>query len=99
MAKRNGPMEKFIERYLVDEIGKAGGFTRKYVSPGHRGVPDRIVFLNGVYFVELKAIDGRISALQHREMTRMAEQKAIVGVISSTDDVDEFIKVLKRDFK
>ena len=39
-------IESKIEKYLFDEIKKVNGMCLKWVSPGNKGVPDRIVFLN-----------------------------------------------------
>ncbi len=39
--------ESLIEKHLVAEVKKAGGVAFKFVSPGHRSVPDRIVLLPG----------------------------------------------------
>lgn len=49
--------EKVIEQKLVSEVKKRGGICPKWVSPGHDGMPDRIVLLPGRHFgfVEVKA--------------------------------------------
>ena len=49
--------ENLIEKHLVAEVKKAGGVAFKFVSPGLRSVPDRIVLLPGgrIVFVECKA--------------------------------------------
>lgn len=49
--------ESVIEKKLVAEVKKAGGIAWKFVSPGRRGVPDRIILLPGgrIIFVECKA--------------------------------------------
>lgn len=49
--------EAVIENYLKDKVRACGGQCWKWVSPGRRGVPDRIVLMpNGlVAFVETKA--------------------------------------------
>jgi hypothetical protein len=44
--------ERDVESYFRQRVIKLGGMTRKYTSPGQRGVPDRIMFLDGVVFVE-----------------------------------------------
>ena len=46
--------ESIIEKHLVAEVKKAGGRAYKFVSPGRRSVPDRIVLLPGgrLVFVE-----------------------------------------------
>jgi len=38
-----GVRERRVENYLDDEVTKLGGITRKWISPGRDGVPDRIV--------------------------------------------------------
>lgn len=61
--------EKTIERAAVAYAKKHNIYTRKFVSPSQRGVPDRIFFYKGhVLFVEFKQARGRISALQQREI-------------------------------
>lgn len=49
--------ESDIESYLRKKVEANGGKCWKWVSPGRRGVPDRIVIMPGgvVAFVELKA--------------------------------------------
>ncbi|WP_249926196.1 VRR-NUC domain-containing protein [Escherichia coli] len=49
--------ESLIEKHLVAEVKKAGGVAFKFVSPGRRSVPDRIVLLPGgrIVFVECKS--------------------------------------------
>ena len=83
--------ESEIEKYFRSEVIKRGGFTRKYTSPGHHGVPDRIMFLNGVVqFVELKKPGGELSPMQIREIKRMHAQGAVVMVLNSKEEIDEF---------
>lgn len=50
-------IENDVEKYLIRQVKAIGGLCWKWISPGRRGVPDRIVMLpgGGVYFVELKA--------------------------------------------
>lgn len=86
--------EKEIERYLVNKVKKAGGVAYKWVSPGNRGVPDRIILLNDrVLFAELKAPGKKPSALQRRIHDRMLSLGARVWVIDSKEQVDEFIRI------
>ncbi|STB57700.1 Uncharacterised protein [Citrobacter freundii] len=47
--------ESLIEKHLVAEVKKAGGVAFKFVSPGRRSVPDRIVLLPGGRLVSLNA--------------------------------------------
>ncbi|MDN8759846.1 VRR-NUC domain-containing protein, partial [Staphylococcus aureus] len=48
--------ESKIESYLVREVKKLNGLCLKWVSPGIRGVPDRIIIMpkGKTYYVEMK---------------------------------------------
>ena len=87
-------LEKNIEAYLVKNVRRIGGVAYKFVSPAHRGVADRVVCLPGgvVWFIELKAPDGRLSPLQKvfaDEMTRMNQNYCVLW---SKEDVDTWIR-------
>ena len=60
--------EKQLEQKLKKEVEKLGGLCLKLTTPGFTGIPDRLVLLPGgkVWFVEVKKIDGRLSARQKR---------------------------------
>jgi len=85
--------ESEIERYFVKRVKEAGGFSFKFISPGVRGVPDRIAILNSsVYFVELKAPEKVPRPEQLRMHKRMRAHGADVRVLSSKEDVDKLIE-------
>ncbi|HCU0880056.1 VRR-NUC domain-containing protein [Morganella morganii] len=65
--------EHVIERHLVNEVKKAGGIAYKFVSPGRRAVPDRLILLPGgkVIFVECKAPGEKPRPDQLREHARL----------------------------
>ena len=73
MTRRNGMLEKDIEKILISEIKKLGGKAYKFISPGNSGVPDRIVVLPGgkIMFVELKTKTGSLSVLQSVQVKRL----------------------------
>ena len=85
--------ERDIEKRLIKGIESVNGKCLKFVSPGMRGVPDRVVIVSGaVWFVELKTVNGRLSPLQrhmHRELLKVG---ADVRVLSSVERVDAFIQ-------
>ena len=89
-------LESTIEGYLRDEIKKLGGKAFKWVSPGTRGVPDRIVVLPGgrIFFIELKAPGKKSTLLQTRVQDKLRQLGCIVLVIDSKDRVKDFIKSL-----
>ena len=86
-------MEKQIEAYLVKKVKALGGVAYKFVSPAHRGVADRVVCLPGgvVWFIELKAPDGRLSPLQKIFADEMARMNQNYCVLWSKEDVDTWI--------
>lgn len=91
MGKREG----IIEDYLVERVEAIGGLTYKFVSPGHRGVPDRIVIYFGiVFFVEVKSVDGVYEPGQKREIQRLRERGANTSVVFGKGAVDTFINGL-----
>lgn len=88
-----GVRENKVEKYLDKEMRRLGGLSRKWVSPGRDGVPDRICILNGhVWFVEIKTVDGKISPVQTREQLRLSLAGAVVKTLYGEQQVDDFIK-------
>lgn len=88
-----GIREAKVERYLDQCVRSIGGLTRKWVSPGVDGVPDRIVIAGGkVWFVEVKTSDGVLSDAQKREHIRLRDAGANVTTVYGHAGVDEFIE-------
>lgn len=79
--------EDVIEKHLVNEVKKAGGIAYKFVSPGRRAVPDRLVLLPGgkVIFVECKAPGEKPRPDQLREHARLFALGHQVVVLDSKD--------------
>ena len=84
--------ERDIEKYLVKRVKEAGGEIRKVAWLGRRGAPDRVVFLRGAYWAELKAPGEKPRAEQVREHQRMWRNGVFVHVLDSFLSVDFFIK-------
>ena len=86
--------EKDIEKILVNEVRKLGGWAYKWVSPGNDGVPDRIVFLPGrpPVFVELKTETGKLSALQEVQIDRLKTLGQDARVLRGLQEVKEFLE-------
>ncbi|AXY33950.1 nuclease [Yersinia pseudotuberculosis] len=79
--------EDSIEDHLVKEVKKAGGIAYKFISPGRRSVPDRLVLLpdGKVIFVECKAPGEKPTAAQLREHEKIRALGFIVRVLDSKD--------------
>lgn len=91
--------ESDLEKRLKDKIEQLGGLCFKWVSPGRRGVPDRICILpkGRTIFVEMKAPNGRLSPLQKKRIQELESLKHEVRVLYSKQKVDEFIKEIEGD--
>lgn len=89
-----GKRERKVEDYLDEQVSEVlGGITRKWVSPGYDGVPDRIIIFKGnVWFVEVKTVDGRLSPEQKREIIRLRSNGVNVICLFGRKDVTKFIE-------
>ena len=87
-------LEKTIETYLVEQIELNGGQCLKWV--GRKGVPDRLVFMNGVIVpVELKSPTGVLADHQKRMHKKLFMTGNPVEVISEKSQVDGFVRQLQ----
>lgn len=85
-------LEKTVEKYLNKKVKEAGGLSFKWSSPSHRGVPDRIVFINSsVWFIELKRPGGKTTKLQDHIGEQIKQYTSNYCVISSKDEIDQFV--------
>lgn len=87
--------ESKIEKYLSEHVARLQGLSYKWVSPGQAGVPDRIcIFPFGIYFVEVKTVDGVLSAVQKAQIRRLRLKEANVRLVEGYEGVDEFVREL-----
>ena len=88
-------LEISVEQYLIDTVAVLGGMTYKFVVPGVRGYPDRIVKLPGVdaFLVELKKPKGgvvaRLQKVRHEELRAVGWE---VFVCKDRGEVDAVIR-------
>lgn len=83
--------EKEIESYLRKQVEKAGGRAYKWISPGNKGVPDRIVLLPGgiVVFTETKRPNvNTLRTAQKIQRKKIAGMGFLYTFINCKDDVD-----------
>jgi len=85
--------ESQIENRLARMVRERGGLCYKFVSPGNRGVPDRIVITPAgrVIFVELKTSAGRLARIQKWQITEMKKRGCDVRTIRGLDEVKDFV--------
>ena len=85
-------LEKQIEQALVRRVKDLGGTCEKFVSPGRRSVPDRLVTLPGgrIIFVECKAPGKEPTIAQQSDHKRRRTLGCDVRVIGSSRDAETF---------
>ena len=88
--------EKDLEARLVKEIGKRGGLTIKLTSQFHKGLPDRLVLVEGrpALFAEIKTTGKKRTKLQELAGAKLEELGFSVAVIDCTEDLNQFIDSL-----
>ncbi len=85
-------LEKTIEQALVKRVKELGGMAEKFVSPGRRSVPDRLVTLPGnvIIFVELKSEGKHPTPLQELDHERRRALGCDVRVINTLEEAKNF---------
>ena len=74
--------ESYIESKVCKYARSKGWLVFKFVSPGIRGVPDRIFIKNGVtFFVEFKRKGAKPTAFQEIMINRIKSQDVSVYII------------------
>ena len=92
--------EKDYEARFVSMCVREGWLCEKFISPGKRGVPDRIVTaFNYICFVEMKTPVGRLSKLQIIDHKRRRDRGADVYVVSNHQEALETVARIKKKSK
>lgn len=87
--------ESTIEKYLVSRCKKHGVYCRKWAAPGMRGVPDRILLVEGNWWaVEVKAPGRKPTKLQLLEHKRIRNHGGQVVVLDSKEGVDALLALI-----
>lgn len=88
---RESEVEKEIRQYAK----ATGWWVAKFVSPGTRGVPDRVFIKNGIVFwLEVKRPGETPSAQQYLRMKEMKKYGAIVAWVDSFAKAKEWLDFL-----
>lgn len=90
--------ETNVERYLRDQVRKLGGLCIKFVSPGFKGVMDRICLIPGgvIGFVETKSKTGKLSPRQKIVKKQFEELGFKVYILNTKDKVNQFYELHRR---
>lgn len=89
-------LEKDTENKLKSEVEKRHGLCLKFTSPGHTGVPDRIVITpdGRLIFVELKkSKNERLGPKQRYWKDRLISYGQIVHVVKEPEDIQELLEL------
>ena len=86
--------EKKIEQSLREAVRDMGGRSYKFVSPGNRGVPDRLIVMPGgrIFFRELKAEDGEPDGFQRLQIARLQILGADASILTGRAEVEKFLR-------
>ena len=89
--------ESELEKKFCRLVRQAGGKAYKFTSPGHAGVPDRLVVLPGgrVGFIELKKKGEQLRKLQKYRMEELEALGCFTAVVSDEDAAVEVIQALQ----
>lgn len=88
-------IERKVESYLRDKVkDELHGRALKFVSPGFNGVPDRIILvpMGRIYFVETKAPNKKLRALQRWVCGVIRDLGFVVLRIDTKEKVDDFVR-------
>lgn len=90
-------LERAVEEHLVKRCSSIGVMCLKFTSPGHIGVPDRLLLgrdprgLPVALFLELKRPGQTPRPSQVQRMAQMVEHGATVRVADSAELVDALL--------
>lgn len=96
----SNPLEKVIEKHVCDFAKGKGCYVRKFTSPSHRSVPDRLFITphGVVFFIEMKRKGEVPTAGQVVEIDKIRKMKVNVFVCDTVEDgkriVDSMCDVL-----
>lgn len=90
--------EKKIERLLVDESKRIGGWALKLVPDFFSGLPDRLCLFPGgrLFFIETKSTKDKPRKLQKIIHKRLLDMGFKVLVIDTINQVNKFIEHVEQ---
>lgn len=89
--------EKSLEKVFTDRARLIGGMSRKFVSPGYSGVPDRLLFIKGLVFpAEIKTSGEKPTPRQRFVHREFAANGFPVWIIDDKVSLDAFFEHVKQ---
>lgn len=91
--------EKELEKHLVQAVKNRNGICYKFNSPGHSGVPDRLVLFPGgkIGFIEVKSPEGgKLKPLQVMELKRINNLGFKCFVLNSPERINAILDDIQR---
>jgi len=84
--------EKLIEKTLVAEVKKLGGWALKLLCQFVTGLPDRLVLLPGgvVFFVEVKSTGKKptpVQKLVHEKLRRLGFTVHVIDTLKQLNEI------------
>lgn len=88
--------ERLVEAYLVKSLKDIGGKCYKFRAIDNKGVPDRVCMVPwlGMFFVEVKTLRGRVSAIQEHVMNEIKQHGGLSFIVYGTEGADKLIEYL-----
>lgn len=86
--KTPDPLEKAIEKKVVEHAQALGCLVYKFTSPSRRSVPDRLFIMpggKGSFFIEFKRRGQKPTDAQALEIAKIQKQGAAVFVVDNID--------------
>lgn len=91
-------IENDVETFMLKKAEEMGFDFYKFVSPGHKGVPDRIVVGHGyTFFVELKrSEDEEPRSSQKHTINKLIDKGALAYVVGSKEQAVDLLTKIKN---
>ena len=92
-------LEKEIEKKVNTHARETGWLQYKFVSPGKRGVPDRMYFKHGhCLMIEFKSLGMKATALQEKEMRALRKAGILCYLIDNVTEGKDVLDTKAEDW-
>jgi hypothetical protein len=85
-------LERSLEKKLAAKVKTLGGYIAKLDAKANKGVPDRIITINGrTFYLELKTESGVVSPLQAHQHEQIRKAGGEVFVAYGWEQIDALL--------